>query len=247
MADPYPKSQRRLAAILAADVVGSSHLMEADEEGTLSAIRAILSEIIEPTASRHRGRMVKTMGDGAILEFASPVEAVLCAAEAQAGIAERVEHQSGVQAVQLRMGINLGDIVITDDGDILGDSVNVAVRLESIADPGGIDFGAEFGCGPRCPLTSVSGDTLGYWHAKAGHDVEDLAARRGFGLLPRQSPGMEAATNQGFVAHHRHLAQGPPAIVDRLLPAETPARLDDLEVPVPLGGRRLGRVARHCR
>jgi adenylate cyclase len=138
MADPYPKSQRRLAAILAADVVGSSHLMEADEEGTLSAIRAILSEIIEPTASRHRGRMVKTMGDGAILEFASPVEAVLCAAEAQAGIAERVEHQSGVQAVQLRMGINLGDIVITDDGDILGDSVNVAVRLESIADPGGI-------------------------------------------------------------------------------------------------------------
>jgi adenylate cyclase len=138
MADPYPKSQRRLAAILAADVVGSSHLMEADEEGTLSAIRAILSEIIEPTASRHRGRMVKTMGDGAILEFASPVEAVLCAAEAQAGIAERVEHQSGVQAVQLRMGINLGDIVITDDGDILGDSVNVAVRLQSIADPGGI-------------------------------------------------------------------------------------------------------------
>ncbi len=138
MADPHPKSQRRLAAILAADVVGSSHLMEADEEGTLSAIRAILSEIIEPTASRHRGRIVKTMGDGALLEFASPVEAVLCAVEAQTGIAEWVESQSGNQAVQLRMGINLGDIVITDDGDILGDSVNIAVRLESIADPGGI-------------------------------------------------------------------------------------------------------------
>jgi adenylate cyclase len=95
MADPHPKSQRRLAAILAADVVGSSHLMEADEEGTLSAIRAILSEIIEPTASRHRGRIVKTMGDGALLEFASPVEAVLCAVEAQTGIAEWVESQSG--------------------------------------------------------------------------------------------------------------------------------------------------------
>lgn len=132
------KVERRLAAILVADVVGASGLMEANEEGTLSVIRTILSEIIEPAASRHRGRMVKTMGDGALLEFASPVEAILCAVEAQTGIAERVEHHSGDQAVQLRMGINLGDIVITEDGDILGDSVNVAVRLESIADPGGI-------------------------------------------------------------------------------------------------------------
>ena len=132
------KVERRLAAILAADVVGAAGLMEADESGTLSAIRTILSEIIEPAASRHRGRMVKTMGDGALLEFVSPVEAVLCAIEAQTGIAERVEHQSGDHAVELRMGINLGDIVITDDGDILGDSVNVAVRLESIADPGGV-------------------------------------------------------------------------------------------------------------
>lgn len=81
---------------------------------------------------------MKTMGDGALLEFPSPVEAVLCAVEAQTGIAEWVESQSGNQAVQLRMGINLGDIVITDDGDILGDSVNIAVRLESIADPGGV-------------------------------------------------------------------------------------------------------------
>jgi adenylate cyclase len=130
--------ERRLAAILAADVVGASGLMEADEAGTLSAIRAAFSEIIEPTASRHRGRMVKTMGDGALLEFASPVEAVLCAVEAQAGITKRTEHQPEGDSIQLRIGINLGDIVITDDGDILGDSVNVAVRLQSIADPGGI-------------------------------------------------------------------------------------------------------------
>jgi adenylate cyclase len=130
--------ERRLAAIFAADVMGASGLMEADETGTLSAIQTVLSEIIEPTASRHRGRMVKTLGDGALLEFASPVEAVLCAVEAQTEIAARSEPQSGVQGVQLRMGINLGDIIITDDGDILGDSVNAAVRLESIADPGGI-------------------------------------------------------------------------------------------------------------
>ncbi|QRM36089.1 adenylate/guanylate cyclase domain-containing protein [Microvirga sp. VF16] len=130
--------ERRLAAILAADVVGASGRMEADEAGTLSAIRTTMSEIIEPAASRHRGRMVKTMGDGALLEFASPVEAVLCAVEAQAGVAEWAEHQPEGGGIQLRMGINLGDILISADGDIFGDSVNIAVRLESIADPGGI-------------------------------------------------------------------------------------------------------------
>ncbi len=132
------KAERRLAAILAIDVVGASGLMEADEAGTLSAIRAVLSEIIKPTASQHGGRLVKTMGDGALLEFASPVEAVLCAVEAQAAIAERVERHPQEQDIQLRMGINLGDVVATEDGDILGDSVNVAARLEGVADPGGI-------------------------------------------------------------------------------------------------------------
>jgi adenylate cyclase len=132
------KVERRLAAILAADVVGASGRMEADETRTLCAIRTTMSEIIEPAASRHRGRIVKTMGDGALLEFASPVEAVLCAVEAQARIAEWAEHQPEEDGIQLRMGINLGDVVITEDGDILGDSVNVAARLESIADPGGV-------------------------------------------------------------------------------------------------------------
>ncbi|MBQ0819673.1 tetratricopeptide repeat protein [Microvirga sp. HBU67558] len=129
------KVERRLAAILAVDVVGASGLMEADEASTLSAIRTIFSEMIEPAAARHQGRIVKTMGDGALLEFASPVEAVLCAAETQTAIAD---HQHEYPDVQLRIGINLGDILIGDDGDILGDSVNVASRLESIADPGGI-------------------------------------------------------------------------------------------------------------
>lgn len=127
--------ERRLAAILAVDVVGASGLMEADEASTLSAIRTIFSEMIEPAAAQHQGRIVKTMGDGALLEFASPVEAVLCAVETQTAIAD---HQHEYPDVQLRIGINLGDILIGDDGDILGDSVNVATRLESIADPGGI-------------------------------------------------------------------------------------------------------------
>jgi adenylate cyclase len=138
MPDARPQSQRRLAAILAADMVGSSRLMEADEEAAASAIRTILSEIIEPAAARHHGRLVKTMGDGALLEFASPVEAVLCAIEAQTAIADLAGHQPANGAIQLRMGLNLGDVLVGEDGDILGDSVNIAVRLEGVADPGGI-------------------------------------------------------------------------------------------------------------
>src|SRR5688572_33482339 len=129
MTDQRPRSRRRLAAILVADVVGSSRLMEADEEDTVSSIRSILSEIIEPAAARHHGRVVKTMGDGALLEFASPVEAVLCAIETLTATHDRARNQSPDDTLQLRIGINLGDLIISEDGDILGDSVNVAVRL----------------------------------------------------------------------------------------------------------------------
>ncbi|QRM27873.1 adenylate/guanylate cyclase domain-containing protein [Microvirga sp. VF16] len=143
MSDLRPRSQRRLAAVLAADVVGSSRLMEKDEEGTVSAIRTILAEVLEPAAARHHGRVVKTMGDGALLEFASPVEAVLCAIEVQASVTDRVERELDGQGILLRIGINLGDLIVGEDGDILGDSVNVAVRLEGIADPGGICVSAK--------------------------------------------------------------------------------------------------------
>ena len=130
--------ERRLAAILAADVVGSSRLMELDEAGTLAAIRVLLSEVIEPIASRHRGRIVKTLGDGALLEFASPVEAVRSAVEIQILLGEQRHQQPVWQGIDLRIGVNLGDTVISPDGDIHGDSVNIAARLEGIADAGGI-------------------------------------------------------------------------------------------------------------
>ncbi len=132
------KSERRLAATMSIDVVGSSLLMGQDEEGTLAAIESVLTKIIEPAAARHRGRIVKTLGDGALIEFASPVEAVLCAVETQTALAEQASLNPKGRAVQLRIGINLGDIVIGPNGDIHGDSVNVAVRLEGVADPGGI-------------------------------------------------------------------------------------------------------------
>jgi adenylate cyclase len=138
MNDTRPRMQRRLAVVLAADIVGSSQMMEADEPGTLAAIRSLLSEVIEPATSRHCGRIVKTLGDGALIEFQSPVEAVLCGVEIQAAIGERAAHEPTDNRINLRIGINLGDIAVAEDGDIHGDSVNIAVRLEGIADPGGV-------------------------------------------------------------------------------------------------------------
>ena len=123
---------RRLAAILAADVVGFSSMMEKDEEGTLARVKALQREIIEPRVKERGGRVVKTTGDGFLCEFGSPVEAVRCAVEVQ-----EATTANGTDLL-LRMGINLGDIIIEPDGDIYGDGVNVAARLEQIAEPGGL-------------------------------------------------------------------------------------------------------------
>ena len=131
------KPQRRLAAVLAADVVGFSALMGQDEEGTLARIKDLRREVLEPKVNDHQGRVVKTTGDGILVEFSSPVEAVRCATEIQECLAATGSRESP-KALQLRIGINLGDIIIEADGDIYGDGVNVAARLEQMAEPGGI-------------------------------------------------------------------------------------------------------------
>jgi adenylate cyclase len=136
-------SSRRLAAILCADVVGSSRLMEIDEPGTISAIDGIVYEVVAPAAARHNGRLIKTTGDGAMLEFSSPLQAVTCAIEVQREATERCAGQAEHERLMLRIGINLGDVLVADDGDVYGDCVNVAVRLESLADPGGICVSAK--------------------------------------------------------------------------------------------------------
>ena len=128
---------RRLAAILAADVAGYSRLMGADEEGTLSRLKAHRRELIDPKIREHRGRIVKTTGDGMLVEFGSVVDAVRCAAEIQRGMLDREADIEDDRRLRFRMGINLGDI-IADGDDIFGDGVNVAARLEALADPGGI-------------------------------------------------------------------------------------------------------------
>src|SRR6202045_638056 len=129
--------ERRLAAILAADVAGYSRLMGADEEGTLARLKALRREVADPKIKEHRGRIVKTTGDGLLLEFASVVDAVRCAVEVQREITERNADVPRDRRIELRMGINVGDI-IKDGRDIHGDGVNVAARLEALAEPGGI-------------------------------------------------------------------------------------------------------------
>ena len=123
------RAERRLAAILAADVVGYSRLMGEDEEGTLNALNAHLTELIEPRITEYTGRIVKTTGDGLLVEFASVVDAVHCAVVVQAGMAERNSEAPENRKIEFRIGINVGDVIVQDD-DVYGDGVNVAARLE---------------------------------------------------------------------------------------------------------------------
>ena len=128
---------RRLAAILAADVAGYSRLMGRDEEGTHERLKAHLQELVNPKIGEHRGRIVKNTGDGFLVEFASVVDAVRCAVEIQRGMPEREPVVPEERRIGFRMGINVGD-VIAEEHDIFGDGVNVAARLEGLAEPGGI-------------------------------------------------------------------------------------------------------------
>jgi adenylate cyclase len=129
--------ERRLAAILAADIAGYSRLMGSDEEGTLAAIKACRRELIDPKLAEHRGRIVKTTGDGALIEFASAVDAIRCAMEIQRSMAQRNVGVPEGHRIEFRIGINVGDILI-DEGDIYGDGVNIAARIEALARPGTI-------------------------------------------------------------------------------------------------------------
>jgi TolB-like protein/class 3 adenylate cyclase/cytochrome c-type biogenesis protein CcmH/NrfG len=138
MAMAAARAERRLAAILAADVVGYSALMERDEDRTLARIKAHRQEFIEPLIAECQGRIVKLMGDGALVEFASVVDAVRCAVRIQQGMAEREAEVPEDERIRLRIGVNLGDVIHEADGDLYGDGVNIAARLEQLAEPGGV-------------------------------------------------------------------------------------------------------------
>ena len=153
--------ERRLAAILAADLVGYTRLMGADEAGTLRRLTELRQQILEPLIGEHHGRVVKLMGDGLLVEFASVVDAVACAMAWQAGISEREAATDEAKRFRFRIGINLGDVIV-EEGDIHGDGVNIAARLESLADPGGI---------------CLSGDAYRQAKGKVEVDFEDLGER----------------------------------------------------------------------
>src|SRR5215471_14431070 len=128
---------RRLTAILAADVAGYSRLMGADEEGTHERVKAHFRELVNPKVGEHRGRIVKNTGDGFLAEFSSVVDAVRCAVELQRAMVDREAGMPEDRRIRFRVGVNLGDIIV-EDADIFGDGVNVAARLEALAEPGGI-------------------------------------------------------------------------------------------------------------
>jgi adenylate cyclase len=130
-------STRRLTAILAADVAGYSRLMGVDEEGTHERLKAHLGQLVDPKIKEHHGRSVKNTGDGLLAEFASVVDAVRCAVEVQRGMIDREPMVTDERRIRFRIGVNLGDVIV-EEHDIFGDGVNIAARLEALAEPGGI-------------------------------------------------------------------------------------------------------------
>src|ERR1700729_516654 len=129
---------RKLAAILVADVVGYSRLACADEDRTLARLRGLRSDLIDPAIAAHHGRIVKRTGDGSLIEFRSVVDAVRCAIEVQSGMVERNVGVPEDRRIEFRIGVHLGDVVEEADGDLMGDGVNIAARLEGIGKPGAI-------------------------------------------------------------------------------------------------------------
>src|ERR1700722_20043660 len=129
---------RKIAAILAADVVGFSRMTSVDEDGTLARLRALRTDIIDPTVATHNGRVFKRTGDGALIEFRSVVDAVRCAIALQTSTFERFSADPPDRRIVFRIGVHLGDVVEETDGDLMGDGVNIAARLEAIAEPGAI-------------------------------------------------------------------------------------------------------------
>ena len=149
---------RKLAAILVSDVVGYSRLAGADEEGTLARLRALRSDLIDPAIAAHRGRTVKRTGDGSLIEFRSVVDAARCAVEVQNGMVERNAGVAPERRIEFRMGVHLGDVVEEADGDLMGDGVNIAARLEGICEPGAICLSEDAyrqGSGPEFPQPSL--------------------------------------------------------------------------------------------
>jgi class 3 adenylate cyclase len=192
---------RKLAAILVSDVVGYSRLAGADEDRTLARLRALRSDLIDPTIALHRGRVVKRTGDGSIIEFRSVVDAVRCAIEVQSGMVERNAGLPPEKRIEFRVGIHLGDVVEEADGDLMGDGVNIAARLESMAKPGAICLSEQ-----------------AYWQVKSRLDlkVSNLPSRSPLRRPPSQSSERTGRPRRGEAVGVRVGRRSPPRSFSRL-------------------------------
>jgi adenylate cyclase len=195
---------RKLAAILVADVVGYSRLAGADEDRTLARLRGLRSDLIDPAIAAHRGRIVKRTGDGSIIEFRSVVDAVRCAIEIQNGLIERNAGVPEDRRIEFRVGIHVGDVVEESDGDLMGDGVNIAARLEGIAKPGAI-------CLSEDAYRQVSGrlemevTDLGPTQLKnIDRQIRAYSLQVGVLAKPKPAKPAEPATPTGFSGHSRN-------------------------------------------
>jgi class 3 adenylate cyclase len=199
--------ERRLAAILAADVAGYSRLTGLDEEGTHLRLREHLSSLINPKIAEHRGRVVKNTGDGLLAEFGSAVDAVRCAMDVQRGMAKRNAEVPQERRIDFRIGINIGDIIL-DRGDIFGDGVNVAARLEGVADPGGI-------CMSDDVVKQVQGRVAGDFVYVGEHQLKNIArAVRVYGVALDEAIAKRASPVPYMpptAVGHAQSADGPPS------------------------------------
>jgi class 3 adenylate cyclase len=194
---------RRLAAILAADVAGYSRLMGADEEDTHERLKAHLRQLIDPKIKEHRGRVVKNTGDGMVAEFVSVVDAVRCAAEVQRAMIDRDPEVSDERRISFRIGVNLGDVIV-EEHDIFGEGVNVAARLEGLAEPGGI-------CISRTVRDQIR-DKLPYLFEDMGEQsVKNIARPVRVYSMRREAvaaqPASSAPSRTQFHRHSRHVCR----------------------------------------
>jgi adenylate cyclase len=211
---------RKIAAILVADVVGYSRLAGEDEEGTLARLRALRSDLIEPAIAAHRGRVVKRTGDGFLAEFRSVVDAVRCAIEVQTGMIERNAGLLPERRIEFRVGIHLGDVVEEADGDLMGDGVNIAARLEGMAEPGAICLSEDAYRQVRGRLDLAVTD-LGPTRLKNIAEpirVYSLQVGVPAQAMPRAAPqrGPTAQKVRGLLARGPSLAAMPPLLMRRV-------------------------------
>ena len=229
--------ERRLAAILSADIVGYSRLTGEDEEGTLRRLLELRAELIDPSIKTHRGRIIKTMGDGLLVEFASVVDAVRSSLEVQRGLIKRNADCTPDKRIEFRMGIHIGDVMVQPDGDLLGDSINIAARLQTLAEPASVFLSEDAYRQVRNRLKEDFVDFGDRQFKNIAHTMRVYGLRTG-GAKSVGGEGPESATSD---VSHRHRER--PAHAKALkLPGQIPVRAPGLRIKLKTVQQAIGMI-----